>query len=227
MYNNALDHFVWPSISGVERWLFQLSHQEDKIKVMSYSSPQTSMQIWSLCHYWVFSGSQSYLQGPTTLEVLSIYCILYRKEKKKIIAFHRAMCEKYVFESVCHIFVAVISISIQDTFTLPIHSSLFDQAVNEIQSSLWQMFNYVLLLVMYEYIFKYLNTILYFNNAVSVMRPYLFFPLPALMDGYTCVTDYWSTIACVLNITGEPAVVTKTHYWLEFDWLESKRGNKG
>ncbi|KAF7657804.1 hypothetical protein LDENG_00022050 [Lucifuga dentata] len=40
----------------------------------------------------------------------------------------------------------------------------------------------------------------------------------AVNDGYSCVTNYWLTITCVMNITEEPVEQTETKYWLEFNW---------
>ncbi|XP_029480328.2 uncharacterized protein LOC115103625 isoform X2 [Oncorhynchus nerka] len=39
-----------------------------------------------------------------------------------------------------------------------------------------------------------------------------------MTDRLACVSDYWFTITCTLNITDEPADVNNTHYWLNFIW---------
>ncbi|KAL0992846.1 hypothetical protein UPYG_G00099710 [Umbra pygmaea] len=35
-------------------------------------------------------------------------------------------------------------------------------------------------------------------------------------DPFTCVTDYWKNISCIMNITDKSAGVDNIHYWLEF-----------
>ncbi|XP_029928458.1 interleukin-21 receptor-like [Myripristis murdjan] len=44
-----------------------------------------------------------------------------------------------------------------------------------------------------------------------------------VIDGYSCVSDYWLTISCVLNISGDPAGPNRTDYKLKFRWNFGKK----
>ncbi|KAM7383019.1 hypothetical protein PAMP_002707 [Pampus punctatissimus] len=36
------------------------------------------------------------------------------------------------------------------------------------------------------------------------------------VDGYSCTSDYWDTVTCILNITGNPVGQSNTTYYLQF-----------
>ncbi|KAM7421436.1 hypothetical protein PAMA_015529 [Pampus argenteus] len=36
------------------------------------------------------------------------------------------------------------------------------------------------------------------------------------VDGYSCTSDYWETVTCILNITGNPVGQSNTTYYLQF-----------
>ncbi|XP_034029431.1 interleukin-21 receptor-like [Thalassophryne amazonica] len=41
------------------------------------------------------------------------------------------------------------------------------------------------------------------------------------IESYSCVTDYWSTISCILKITRNPVEQTKKRYWIKFKAVDS------
>lgn len=52
----------------------------------------------------------------------------------------------------------------------------------------------------------------------SIEKTIIFFPT-CVVDGHSCVSAYWDTVSCVLNITGDSLGPSNTTYNLTFTQL--------